>query len=121
MAQPLSIIIVEKEGTLKTLSIKDFKLEELYKKCGFKKPDGFTKQAEWGTKLNGIKYITAVYAKSEGKANTENKYDFPPPIDNKLFFGNCVIVASIKKQDNKNSQNKLENYKSILEKRKFSN
>ena len=51
MAQPLSIIIVEKEGTLKTLSIKDFKLEELYKKCGFKKGDDFIKQVEWNAKL----------------------------------------------------------------------
>jgi hypothetical protein len=99
--QNISVIIVEKGGSLKCLTIKDYKEEELYKKCGFKKPDGFTKQTEWGTKLNGIKYITCVYAKSEGKANTENKYDFPPPIDTKLFFGSCAIVTSIKNQDNK--------------------
>ena len=34
MSHPLNVIIVEKEGTLKSLVIKDFKLEELYKKCG---------------------------------------------------------------------------------------
>ena len=34
-----------------------------------------------------------VYAKTDGRANSENKYDFPPPIDNKLFFGNCAILA----------------------------
>ena len=38
------------------------------------------------------KYIIAVFAKTTGKANSENKYDFPPPIDTKLFFGNCLIV-----------------------------
>jgi hypothetical protein len=27
-----------------------------------------------------------------GRANQENKYEFPPPIDNTLFFGNCVLV-----------------------------
>ena len=37
MSQPLNVIIVEKVGTLKSLAVKDFKLEELYKKCGFKK------------------------------------------------------------------------------------
>ena len=34
MSHPLNIIIVEKEGVLKSLAIKDFKQEELYKKCG---------------------------------------------------------------------------------------
>jgi hypothetical protein len=43
MSQPLTIIIVEKVGTLKALSIKDFKVEELYKKCGFKKGEDFLK------------------------------------------------------------------------------
>ena len=32
MANHLNIIIVERIGTLKTLTIKDFKLEEIYKK-----------------------------------------------------------------------------------------
>jgi hypothetical protein len=35
MSQSLNIIIVEKLGTLKSLLIKDFKVEDLYKKCGF--------------------------------------------------------------------------------------
>jgi hypothetical protein len=30
-----------------------------------------------------------------GKANMVNKYEFPPPIDNTLFFGNCVIVNKL--------------------------
>jgi len=93
----LNIIIVEKNATLKVLSIKDFREEELFKKCGFKKADGFVKQNQWSINLHGVKYIIDVYAKTEGRANNENKYDFPPPIDTKLFFGNCAIVA--KKQD----------------------
>jgi hypothetical protein len=39
-----------------------------------------------------------LYAKADGRANTENKYDFPPPVDTKLFFGSCVVVALIKKE-----------------------
>ena len=97
---PLNIIIVEKNATLKILSIKDFKEEDLFKKCGFKKAEDFTKQNQWIVKLNGAKYMIDVYAKTEGRANNENKYDFPPPIDTKLFFGNCAIVA--KKQDTTN-------------------
>jgi len=93
----LNIIIVEKNASLKMLGVKDFKEEELYKKCGFKKPDGFCEQTKWSIKLNGEKYNVRVYAKTDGRANSENKYDFPPPIDTKLFFGNCAIIAE--KQD----------------------
>jgi hypothetical protein len=99
MSQPLDIIIVERLGSLKMLSIKDFKLEELYKKCGFKKSEDFTKQTEWNVKLNGTKYLIQVFAKTDGRANSENKYDFPPPIDTKLFYGSCAIVGQIKNSD----------------------
>lgn len=99
MSQNISVIIVEKVGSLKSLTIKDYKEEELYKKCGFKKPDGFSKQTEWGIKLDGKKYVVALFAKTEGKANTENKYDFPPPVDTTLFFGSCLLVSSVKKDD----------------------
>lgn len=99
MAQPLDIIIVERLGSLKMLSIKDFKQDELYKKCGFKKSEDFNKQTEWSVKYDGKKYCIQVFAKTEGRANSENKYDFPPPIDTKLFYGSCAIVGQVKKDD----------------------
>jgi len=92
----LSIIIVEKTGTLKSLTVKDFKEEELFKKAGFKKIDGFQKQGEWNVKNNNEKLSIMVYGKTDGRANTENKYDFPPPLDTLLFFGTCIIVAKSK-------------------------
>ena len=99
MTQPLSIIIVERTGTLKPLTIKDFKEDELFKKCGFKKGKDFIKQAEWNAKYEGKKYYVQVFAKSDGRANSENKYDFPPPIDKNLFFGSCAIIAFTKNND----------------------
>jgi hypothetical protein len=96
MSNSLNIVIVEKQGTLKSLSIKDFKEEELFKKCGFKKSDNFIKHVEWNVKHENNKYIIKVFGKIEGRVNSENKYDFPPPIDNLLFFGNCAIVALVK-------------------------
>lgn len=101
MSNPMNIIIVEKSGTLKSMSIKDFKEDELFKKCSFKKGNDFIKQTEWNVKINKIKYNVYVYAKSEGRANNENKYDFPPPIDTKLFFGNCAILAYINENGKK--------------------
>jgi len=95
-----SVIIVDKTGTLKSLTIKEYKEEDLYKKCGFKKADGFSKRTEWTVKMQGQKYFVSVYGKIEGKANSENKYDFPPPIDSILFFGSCLIVAREEGSDN---------------------
>jgi len=103
MTHPLDIIIVERLGALKILSIKEFKVEELYKKCGFKKSEDFIKQNEWNVKQDGKKYVIQVFAKTDGRANSENKYDFPPPIDTKLFYGSCAIVAQIKKDDGSKS------------------
>ena len=99
MSQPLDIIIVERVGSLKLLSVKEFNVDELYKKCGFKKGDDFVKQVEWNAKYDGKKYFVEVYAKTDGRPNSENKYDFPPPIDMTLFFGNCAIVAYLKKSE----------------------
>ena len=95
MPQQLAVIIVDKSGTLKVLNIKEYNESELFKKCGFKKAEGFDKHTEWIVNMDSIKYGISVYAKDNGKAGSENKYDFPPPIDNKLFFGSCAIVGSI--------------------------
>ena len=104
---PLMILIIEKNGNIKEMEIKNFKEEELFKKCGFKKSEDFLKHHEWNIKMDGIKYSILMYGKIEGRANSENKYDFPPPIDNKLFFGNCALVAKIRKDDNKNNYTNL--------------
>lgn len=93
MAQNLAVIIVEKPGTLKIITIKDYREDELYKKCLFKKSEGFSKQTEWISKIDGSKYKISLFAKADGKANSENKYDFPPPVDTILYFGACVLVG----------------------------
>jgi len=94
------IVIVDKTGTLKSLTVKDLVKDDLYKKCGFKKADGFEKLTEWTTKISGEgKYITSVYGKTDGKANMENKYDFPPPIDTTLIFGSCCVICETKQDD----------------------
>ena len=92
---PLTILIIDKGCNLKNIAVKDYKEEDLYKKCGFKKNDGFKKQVEWTVKMDGNNYTITMYGKIEGRANTENKYDFPPPIDTKLYFGSCALVATM--------------------------
>jgi len=83
-----SILIVEKLGAVKEYTVKQFVETELFKKAGFKTADGFACRTEWKLPDGTV----SVYGKITGRAGNENKYEFPPPIDTLLFFGNCVIV-----------------------------
>ena len=87
-----TIVIVQKGGDYKTVSVNNLTEADIYKKCGFRKPDNFEKRHEWKVKRLGEKFHIVLYARNTGKANTENKFDFPPPIDNELFYGSCALV-----------------------------
>jgi len=100
----VGILIVEKNGTVKELGWKKFVEDEIYKKAGFKNCNNFKLQTVYKTnklKNNGLnkQYNISIYGKTEGRANQENKYEFPPPIDNTLFFGSCVLIS----RDNDNN------------------
>ena len=86
----VKLVIVSKNKSIKTANVNKFSVETLYKKCKFRSSDDFEKRATW--KLNESTNVS-VYAKDNGRANTENKYDFPPPIDSDLFYGNVALVA----------------------------
>jgi hypothetical protein len=103
MKHSLTIIIIDKCASLKTLNVKDYRVDELYKKCGFKKMEGFALQVEWPVKLDGQRYLIQMYGKLDGKANMENKYDFPPPVDKNLYFGSCALVGMVRDDSNNRS------------------
>ena len=67
----------------------------MYKKAGFKSAEGFKLITNWDVKLDETKYFISVYGKASGRAGQENKYEFPPPIDSTLLFGNCVLVNQL--------------------------
>jgi hypothetical protein len=93
----LKVLIIAKNGRIEEENVKNINsnndcLEKLYKKCGFKKMDDFVIQCEYTNPIDKSKIIKVI-GKTTGRANYENKYDFPPPIDNTLFFGSCALVA----------------------------
>jgi hypothetical protein len=106
-----TIIIVSKTGSLSECVVetkKETTIEELVillsKKCGFRNPEGFTCRHTWKYRNrnrnreseNDTKYIYVdIWAKTDGRSGQENKYEFPPPIDEQLFFGNIALVARI--------------------------
>ena len=88
-----SVVVVNKGGELKEVTFKDFDISNLYKKCGFRKNNGFELRHKYEkVKVNGDKIDIHVFSRNNGKSGTENKYDMPPPIDNDLYFGSFALV-----------------------------
>jgi hypothetical protein len=99
--QTITLLVVEKNGDIKETEMKKDTItsDELAKKCKFKKYEGFCKRAEWGYSIKGFKIFVEMWAKNDGMANQENKYEFPPPLDHDLYFGACLLIA----HDSKNN------------------
>jgi len=117
-----TIVIISKTGTLSEVSVdppsSETTLEELTvllsKKCGYRNPDGFSCYHTYkyknkkkfsfsdgtGTTDEHIpKYIYVdLWAKIDGRAGNENKYEMPPPVDQIIFYGNIALVARLDKK-----------------------
>jgi len=111
----VQVICVEKTGTVKEVrwEVKDFDYNDsdkvllaLAKKAGFKNTNDFEHACTW--ELDDISIH--LYGKIHGRANYENKYDFPPPVDEILFFGTCIIISTQNENslsDNNTNENKI--------------
>ena len=83
-----NIITISKTGTIKTETVKKIEEKSLYKKCKLRKSTDFKRRHTWKHKDHWV----SVYAKDNGRAGSENKYDLPPPVDSALYFGYMVII-----------------------------
>jgi len=88
----ITFLLVGNNGTIKQTKAQETSFEFLYKKCGFRSENNFDKRTTWKVNMNGDKHIIELWAKDNGKANNENKYDFPPPVDKELYFGACMLI-----------------------------
>ena len=96
----VKVVIIQKGGDCKTQELKKCVFSELYKKCGFRNNNNFKKIISWKIVYKKNNLFINLFAKDNGRATTENKFDLPPPIDNNLYFGSMVLVAC----SNKNTE-----------------
>jgi len=82
----VKIILVKKNGDIILKNIKSTK--ELYKKAGFRSDNNFDLRHTYQVENSYYQ----IYSKNKGRANTENKYELPPPLDNDLYFGSILII-----------------------------
>lgn len=113
-----TIVIVSKTGTLSEVVVEpenETTLDELTillsKKCGYRNHNGFScyhtykyknkKKFSFYVDNEDVvpKYIYIdVWAKTDGRAGNENKYEMPPPVDEIIYYGNIALVARIDKE-----------------------
>jgi hypothetical protein len=113
-----SVVIVSKSGKLTETDIVTNTVtgiqeltEILSKKCDNKKSTGFSCYHTWRVRNKNnrfgfgdalattVKYVYIdIWAKTDGRAGQENKYELPPPIDEIIFFGNIALVARVDKE-----------------------
>jgi|TARA_B110001450_G_scaffold35805_1_gene31493 hypothetical protein len=94
-----NIVLISKSGSVKTQTAKNLVLNELYKKCKLKNSNDFEKRHTWKTHDN---YVT-IYAKNNGRAGQENKYDLPAPIDTDLYFNSMVAIKHSNQEPDEDS------------------
>ena len=87
----VKVILIEKNGNILESNINNFSITNLYRKCGLRKNDNFKIRHTW--KFNENNEFISIFSKDKGRANSENKYDLPPPVDDKLYFGKMVLVC----------------------------
>ena len=90
-----NIVLINKNGDVNEQSYKNLEINDLYKKCNYRKSDDFNLLNTWKFKGSKKSFNICVYGKEKGKANMENKYELPPPVDSKLFFGTLAVVKVV--------------------------
>lgn len=84
----ITIILIKKNGDLEEKNVKKIDKTQIYKFCNYKSDKDFSCLHSYTNKSACYE----IYGKTSGKANHENKYELPPPIDEQLFFGSLVIL-----------------------------
>ena len=99
-----SILLIKANADIVEKKIKDYDEETIYKYCNYRNCNDFKNVHNYFIKKTDCHYC--VYGKINGRANNENKYDLPPPIDSQLYFGTlCIIkkendaIVSISKEE----------------------
>ena len=87
-------LLIENGGNIKEIKIKNQEEKDFYKLTGLKKDKDFGLRTNWKLKLNK-EYNIHLYAKNNGRAGSENKYEFPTPVESHLYFGKCLLVNKL--------------------------
>ena len=92
----VKVVIIDKNCNKKQSTLKHDRAE-FYKKCNYRNNKDFDMRHTWEFKEGSETYYITVFAKDNGRAGSENKYELPPPIDSKLYYGTLMLVKTFNK------------------------
>jgi len=84
-------IVVATNGELSAVSVTS--LDDMFKKCNFRSQNGFSERTVWKHFSDGRTHSVRLYAKREGKI--PNKYVFPSPVENEVYYGKCILINTV--------------------------
>lgn len=90
----MKYIVVSRIGKISTNEISS--MDEFDKKYKTKLVNGYQSFHTWSCNFNNIDYDIHLFTKLSGKLI--NKYKFPPPFDNQIFYSECLLTCSINKE-----------------------
>ena len=88
---PVQCVVIDKQNNKKQVKI-NVNSDQFYKKCKLRSAKDFDYRHSWKIKEEGEDMYLSIFAKNNGRANTENKCELPPPLDNQLYFGSMLVV-----------------------------
>ena len=88
---PVQCVVIDKQNNKKQIKI-NVNSDQYYKKCKVRSVKDFDYRHSWKIKEEGEDRYLSIFAKNNGRANTENKCELPPPLDNQLYFGTMLVV-----------------------------
>jgi len=88
---PVQCVAIDKQNNKKNVKI-NVNSDQYYKKCKLRSVKDFDYRHSWKIKEDGENRYLSIFAKNNGRANTENKCELPPPLDNQLYFGTMLVV-----------------------------
>ncbi len=88
---PVECVVIDKQNNKKQVKV-NVNCDQYYKKCKFRSAKDFDYRHSWKIKEEGEYRYLSIFAKNNGRANTENKCELPPPLDNQLYFGTMLVV-----------------------------
>lgn len=93
-----SIVVIEKTGTTKNQMVRSLSREVIYKKCGFKTNREFKCIHSWSINHNNV-YTIELWASTFCKLGQENSFQWPPPLNKNVYYGNMGLVAFNEKDE----------------------
>ena len=75
-----SVIIITKDGRMTELSVKEYSVDTLFRRAGFKQASGFGEKFRWRDNIDGEPCTVIAFGKTAGRALQKNSFRFPEAI-----------------------------------------